>query len=471
MAPPTSSHYLDTAPSDNDDGSAAEEGYDSEAHEERKSKTARTAQGGKRNSGLHASEQLKQTRKAQHTRDHDGPRASKRRRLSIDRDDYVETTAKLDLQNEEDSEGMVQEDDSDEDDAAFAGTERAEEASDVLDEDDEGSDEDSSQERNGDQNEPASVILKATQSPDEDPNESASASASEDSAGLPIAPTLKRKRHSSPSTSITHSRPLKPKKTHKPGILYLPNPPPYLKPPTLRTLLQPYTKHGISRIFLTPEAQAARLARLKSGGNKKKLFTDGWVEFVSKRDAKRVVELLNGRTMGEIGRFVGRYSSSSDPSAGNGTSAASSKSLGKGAKKGSRWRDDVWSLRYLHGFKWGDLVGERRDEEAERGARMGAERRMQKRETEAFVRRVERSRVEKTRRERVGRRGGDDGTQRQESTASAGRGFSEGPTRDGARQREAVKKRAGERGAAAGVEGNEDHDHNGDLKRVLGKIF
>lgn len=43
---------------------------------------------------------------------------------------------------------------------------------------------------------------------------------------------------------------------------------------------------------------AAYKRRLKSGGNKKEQFTEGWVEFGSKADAKNVAALLNNTPVG-----------------------------------------------------------------------------------------------------------------------------------------------------------------------------
>lgn len=49
----------------------------------------------------------------------------------------------------------------------------------------------------------------------------------------------------------------------------------------------------------TPRADpAAYKRRLKSGGNKKPQFTEGWVEFEHKRDAKHVAALLNNQPVG-----------------------------------------------------------------------------------------------------------------------------------------------------------------------------
>lgn len=77
----------------------------------------------------------------------------------------------------------------------------------------------------------------------------------------------------------------------KSGVIYISRIPPYMTPAKLRSLLEPYGK--INRLFLAPEDPAARTRRIKSGGNKKRCFTEGWVEFVRKKDAKKACELLN----------------------------------------------------------------------------------------------------------------------------------------------------------------------------------
>lgn len=77
----------------------------------------------------------------------------------------------------------------------------------------------------------------------------------------------------------------------KSGVVYLSRVPPYMNPHKLRSLLEPYGK--INRLFLAPEDPTARSRRIKSGGNKKRFFTEGWVEFLRKKDAKKACELLN----------------------------------------------------------------------------------------------------------------------------------------------------------------------------------
>lgn len=158
----------------------------------------------------------------------------------------------------------------------------------------------------------------------------------------------------------------------KSGVLYISRVPPFMKPHKLRTLLEPFGT--INKTYLAPEDPTSHARRVRSGGNKKRLFTEGWAEFVDKRDAKKAYELLNARTIG--------------------------------GKKGSYYRDDVWSLVYLKGFKWRDLTAQIEKENAEREGRMRAEIRKATRENLEFTRNVERAKEldgMKAKRERQGR--------------------------------------------------------------------
>lgn len=145
----------------------------------------------------------------------------------------------------------------------------------------------------------------------------------------------------------------------KSGVVYLSRIPPFMKPAKLRSLLEPYGK--INRLFLAPQDPAAHTRRVRAGGNKKKMYTEGWVEFVSKKEAKRVCELLNAQTIG--------------------------------GKKGSYYRDDLWTLMYLKGFKWHNLTEQIAAENAERSNRMMAEISRTTRENKEFVRNVEKAKM------------------------------------------------------------------------------
>jgi ESF2/ABP1 family protein len=141
----------------------------------------------------------------------------------------------------------------------------------------------------------------------------------------------------------------------KSGVIYLSKIPPYMKPNKLRSLLSPFGT--INRLFLVPEDPKVRSKRVRNHGNKKTCYTEGWVEFTRKLDAKRLCELLNGRSIG--------------------------------GKKGSYYRDDVWSLIYLKGFKWHHLTEQIAQENAERTARLRAEISRTTKENQEFLRNVE----------------------------------------------------------------------------------
>jgi len=172
------------------------------------------------------------------------------------------------------------------------------------------------------------------------------------------------------STKLGKALPQSSLKKDKSGVIYLSRVPPFMKPAVLRSLLTPYGDVG--RIFLTPEDSTSRTQRLRNGGTRRKLFLDGWVEFVHKRDAKFVAENLNAQTMG--------------------------------GKKRGRWHDEVWNIRYLSGVKWGNLVEQIQNENAERAARLRFEIAQGKKENKAFLENVERGKmvsgIEATRRKR-----------------------------------------------------------------------
>lgn len=67
---------------------------------------------------------------------------------------------------------------------------------------------------------------------------------------------------------------------------------------------------------MKPEEDAATKKRKKLGGNKKKRFVEGWVEFEDKKLARQVAESLNGT---QISR-----------------------------QKGDFYHDDLWTMLYLY---------------------------------------------------------------------------------------------------------------------------
>lgn len=240
------------------------------------------------------------------------------------------------------------------------------------------------------------------------------------------------------------SKPSKPKspptttttRKHTPGVIYLSRIPPFMRPSTLSHLLSPFGP--ITRLFLTPEPPSTYLRRKHAGGNKKRCFIDGWVEFSKKKHAKICAEAINGQVVG--------------------------------GKKGGWYRDDIWNVKYLKGFGWGDLMAGVRGEEREREERVRVGVRREMKERRLFLEAVQRGKVEGTRRRKRegregkdgGRDGGMEGVDRDEggeTEIAEAKGKRKGGVERRFRQNEISGKRQG-RG-----------EPSEDVKRVLSKIF
>lgn len=112
------------------------------------------------------------------------------------------------------------------------------------------------------------------------------------------------------------------KKMKKPGLIYISNIPKHMNVAILKEFLEEYGEVG--RIYLVPEKKFKH--KKVNAKNKKPLaihFTEGWVEFESKKVAKFVAENLNAKPITR--------------------------------KKNSRFCDVLWNIKYLSGFKWAHL--------------------------------------------------------------------------------------------------------------------
>jgi ESF2/ABP1 family protein len=130
----------------------------------------------------------------------------------------------------------------------------------------------------------------------------------------------------------------------KAGVVYISRIPPGMRPTKVRHLM---SQHGeIGRVYLQQESASHLFSFVRLGGmvltrgeridakraylrrkhtsTKKAHFTEGWVEFKDKKVARAVAEMLNAQPIG--------------------------------GKKGTRWRDDVWTMKYLPRFKWDMLT-------------------------------------------------------------------------------------------------------------------
>ena len=116
-------------------------------------------------------------------------------------------------------------------------------------------------------------------------------------------------------TKSTH--PIAKRPQPKTGMIYLSRVPPGMDVTALRALL---SRTGLlGRIWLRPKGNESN----RRGAS----FRDGWVEYKSRKDAKRSVRLLNGQPM-------------------------------ISGKRPGRWRDDLWCMKFLSGFVWEDLSKE-----------------------------------------------------------------------------------------------------------------
>lgn len=158
---------------------------------------------------------------------------------------------------------------------------------------------------------------------------------------------------SSSPPSLSRKPPDNEKKKKTPGVIYLSSLPPYLKPSALRKLLSQRGFDPITRLFLTPASKA----KSTSKKNPRQLYTEGWIEFASKKTARRCAEALNARPVG--------------------------------GKKGGFYHDDIWNMKYLKGMGWAELMSGVREERREEEGRRDEERRTIARETKGFLEGVE----------------------------------------------------------------------------------
>ncbi|KAK9454160.1 hypothetical protein V1511DRAFT_502928 [Dipodascopsis uninucleata] len=148
-------------------------------------------------------------------------------------------------------------------------------------------------------------------------------------------------------------------KIEKSGVVYLSRIPPYMKPSKVRQILSRFGE--VDRVFLAPEDPKAYAKRVRFGGNKKRKFIEGWVEFKNKKKAKLAASTLNGNIVG--------------------------------GRKGSYYYDDILNIKYLPKFKWHHLTEQIAYENQARQAKLRAEISQATRENKAFIRNVERAKM------------------------------------------------------------------------------
>ncbi|KAJ6065299.1 hypothetical protein N7444_000952 [Penicillium canescens] len=162
--------------------------------------------------------------------------------------------------------------------------------------------------------------------------------------------------------------------------------------------------------------------------NKRKIYTDGWVEFASKKTAKICAETLNAHIVG--------------------------------GRKGGWYHDDVWNMKYLRGFKWTDLMEQVQRERSEREARQRIEDSRAKKEEKMFVAGVESGRVA----DGMARKNEEKARRRLEAEAEAEKGVEVSQKKIA----QPVRRRFQQ---SEVVQGSKEGAVADDAKRVLGKIF
>ncbi|KAJ2365502.1 RNA-binding ATPase activator esf2 [Coemansia sp. RSA 2607] len=149
------------------------------------------------------------------------------------------------------------------------------------------------------------------------------------------------------------------KREKKSGVVYMSRVPPFMKPAKVRHLLEKYGEIG--RIYLVEEDDKRRKQRVKSGGNRRKQFVEGWIEFKNKKYAKAVAAMLNNTQLG--------------------------------GKKHGFYHDDLWNLKYLPKFKWRHLTEQLASERASREQKLQSEVSQSRKELDEYVKNVERAKM------------------------------------------------------------------------------
>lgn len=121
-------------------------------------------------------------------------------------------------------------------------------------------------------------------------------SASEDDHDGGVSVTTQSPSLKASTKPKSKSKPLKVPKKKKTGVVYLSSLPPYLKPHSLKKMIEARGFVPITKIFLAPLLPSS--SGPKRRGNKRKLYTDGWIEFASKKTAKIAAEALNANIIG-----------------------------------------------------------------------------------------------------------------------------------------------------------------------------
>ena len=158
-------------------------------------------------------------------------------------------------------------------------------------------------------------------------------------------------------------------KIKKTGVIYLSRIPIGMTIPDLRKLLE---KYEIKRCYLVPFKEK----KINDFGKKVQAYKEGWVEFEDKILAKLCEYQLNGHPIG--------------------------------GKKSCPYKDDLWTIKYLHKFKWHHLIEKLNFNKNLREKRIKNEIRQGKRENEFMLKMYEKSKMLNKKREKEENKINDD---------------------------------------------------------------
>ena len=122
----------------------------------------------------------------------------------------------------------------------------------------------------------------------------------------------------------------------------------------LKKLLKDF---GVKRVYLVPLKEKVS----DDTGKKVQAYKEGWVEFEEKLMAKLAEYKLNGKPIG--------------------------------GKRGCSYKDDLWTIKYLHKFKWHHLTEKMNFNKNVREKRLKAEMAQSKRENEFILKNYEKSKM------------------------------------------------------------------------------
>ncbi|KAI6136142.1 hypothetical protein F5141DRAFT_1185206 [Pisolithus sp. B1] len=190
------------------------------------------------------------------------------------------------------------------------------------------------------------------------------------------------------------------------GVVYISRIPPGMRPEKVRHLMSQYGEVG--RVYLQKEDPKTTYLRRKYTTDKKPHFIEGWPT------------MLNAQPIG--------------------------------GKKGTRWRDDVWTMTYLPKFKWNMLTEQIAHEAAARTAKLRVEITQSRSEQNEYLRNVELARIVNKRNEKRKEKGLEPLQPKEKREKRP-------PVDDDTRERQKKRPRV------------DDDARNAQLQDVLGSIF